>query len=84
MQIDIFQRYEPIGTRDPWQHDPFEARVWRYPHQVAPAPCPANYVPGLLYGTVDGEPVTLPELDAALATIGTTRAAVVEWIKGQR
>ena len=84
MRIDIFQQYIPVGMGDIWQHEPFDAKVWSYPHQVAPLPCPADYVGGLLRGAVDGLPVTLPELDAALLTIGTTRAAVVAWITDQR
>ena len=81
--IEIRQAMQPISTTSCWQEMPFTRVVWRYPQAVTPQPSPHGFVPGLLIAYVDGEQVTLADLDVVLATIGTTRAAIVMAIQSR-
>lgn len=79
--VEIRQRFLVAQfAGDPFEHHDFTATVWRDGATVQ-CPCPEGYVPGLFVGYVDGIQVTLPLLDAALASVGTTRAAVVAAIR---
>ena len=82
MLIEIRQEFLPVQTAaSPWALQPFQATVWRYAAslgepEVLDVSCPIEFVPGLLTGYVDGNAVTLADLDTALAAIGTSRGAL--------
>ena len=78
MTIEIKREFIPVDVRPTWTLEPFSATIWRYPTPLTvPLRCPEGFVPGLLSGYIDGRTATLAELDAALATIGLSRAALV-------
>jgi hypothetical protein len=70
--IEIRRQWLPI-------HDDgkdYESRVWVHDDiagSVVEHVPPAGYVPGMLSGYVDGERITLEQLDAALVAVGWTR-----------
>ena len=78
MTIEIKREFIPVDVRPTWTLEPFSATIWRESDAAHGATAMSG---GLRAGIVVwlhyGRTATLAELDAALATIGLSRAALV-------